>query len=253
MSGPEYLTREAVGLVPPPGPLRRLPTPVGTLFVHHTATAGRVPAREWQAVQRFHVETRRYSDIAYHAGVVDGAVFEGRPPRMMGGATLDWNDESLAVAAIGDYSTREPSDGLLRTIAWVGRLWMALGLLVEDPVLLGHRDEGTTTCPGDRLYACLPTVRRYLTDPPKEDPVYAIRNAATGQIHVAGAAGVGSPLPAWSDFLALEAAGVLDPPPRPDVGDNDSGNTAGRRWVSLPAGAVGSLPSAAFPARPPDE
>lgn len=162
---PTYLTRAEVGLRPPKS-LSRLDVPVDTLFIHHTDTQGKDGPKEWVAVQRFHMDTRMFADIAYHGGIGPLAeVMEGRPPAMDGGATLGWNQRSLAICFVGDFTSEPATIDQLRSAAWLGQYWMLLGLLSPRCVVMGHRDESTSSCPGDALYAQLPQFRQLLFAP----------------------------------------------------------------------------------------
>lgn len=181
MTDPRYLTRADVGLRPPRG-LRPLPVPVRRLYIHHTVTAGLDGPREWRAVQAYHMDRKRdpMADVAYHGAIGPQAeVMEGRPPQMMGGATLGWNDESLSVVFVGTFTDRPPTDAQLRSAAWLAQLWILMGLLAPDFELRGHRDDSTSSCPGDALYARLGDLGRLIRTPapvqPPEDDLPAHR------------------------------------------------------------------------------
>lgn len=67
------------------------------------------------------------------------------------------HNDDVAIAAVGNYETTEPSDGLIDRMARltraVWRLWH------HSPVAVrGHRDVYPTLCPGRRLYARIGSV-----------------------------------------------------------------------------------------------
>jgi SpoIID/LytB domain protein len=147
-------------------------------FVHHTVnandyTAAEVPAII-RAIYRFHVTSRGYKDIGYNF-LLDrfGRIWEGRyggvDKPVIGAHTLGHNDDAFAGSVIGTYTDYAPSSALLdayaRLFAW------KFSLHGVDPLsrvnldgevvnaISGHRDTYPTACPGDRLYAKLPTIR----------------------------------------------------------------------------------------------
>ncbi|MDO5628404.1 MAG: N-acetylmuramoyl-L-alanine amidase, partial [Mobilicoccus sp.] len=148
------------------------------VVVHHTAgtndyTRAQVPAI-LRGIQRFHSQSRGWSDIGYNA-LVDrfGGVWEGRrggigiPHR--GAHAQGVNDLYLGVAYIGD-TTRSPAtpvafDTMTDLIAWTsarygfdltGTFW-SRG--VNRPVMIGHGQVNRTSCPGTDLRNRLPQMR----------------------------------------------------------------------------------------------
>jgi hypothetical protein len=150
--------------------------------VHHTAGANDYTAEEAPAVVRaielYHVKGNGWNDIGYNF-LVDrfGTVYEGRyggvDKNVIGAHALGFNTGSVGVALIGTYSSQAPShaelDSLTRLLAW--RLDIAhidsrstvsvvsegseryrAGVTVQLRTISGHRDTGSTACPGDVLY-----------------------------------------------------------------------------------------------------
>ena len=161
-------------------------------YVHHTAGSNAYSRAESDDIVRgiyaYHVEGRRFCDIAYNF-LVDrfGTVYEGRSggitEPVIGAHAQGFNTGSTGIAAMGIFTRRAPSDALLRSLkgllAWrldvahvepMGTAEMTSaggsnqkyeeGEVVMLPAVSGHRDTGYTTCPGDRLYAKLPGLRR---------------------------------------------------------------------------------------------
>src|SRR2546426_6042485 len=103
------------------------------------------------------------------------------------GATKGFNTGSFAVSAIGTFSTVTPPSATVasieRVLAWrldvahvppIGKVWMYSrgstggkypeGKWVLFNRIAGHRDAGFTSCPGDRLYAKLGSIRTVAYD-----------------------------------------------------------------------------------------
>ncbi len=150
-------------------------------FVHHTVNANNYTEAQVPALIRsiyaYHVKSRGWSDIGYNF-LVDrfGRIWEGRyggiDKPVVGAHTLNYNDYSFAMSAIGNFDTVQAPDVMLRAygqlFAWklslhgvnpasksqkVGRSTLA--------AINGHRDAGSTACPGRYLYAKLGTIRTY--------------------------------------------------------------------------------------------
>ena len=159
------------------------------VHVHHTASGNDYSRRDVPALirsfYRYHTRSLGWSDIGYNF-LVDrfGRTWVGRaggPSRPVRGAhTLGFNHTSVGVAVIGNYDDAAAVDrivtAIVRLAAWkldrYGRRprgktrvyshgsdkypkgWVRL------KVIDGHRDTNDTACPGDRLYARLPEIRK---------------------------------------------------------------------------------------------
>ncbi len=159
-------------------------------FVHHTASSNGYTAAEAPAVVRgvyaYHTKSLHWSDIGYNF-LIDrfGTIYEGRyggvARGVIGAQVLGFNTGSTGISVMGTFSDATPPSrtvtALERLLAWkldvhhvdpqgTGTLRcgfgqkFAMGRLVTFPAIAGHRDANYTDCPGSRLYAQLPTVRR---------------------------------------------------------------------------------------------
>lgn len=148
-------------------------------FVHHTVskndyTKEQVPAI-LQGIYAYHTRSRGWSDIGYNY-LIDrfGRIWEGRyggvTKAPVGAHTLGYNEYSFAASAIGNYDITKPSEATVNAyaalFAWklgvygvsasstkqkIGRTWFR--------AINGHRDAGSTACPGKYLYARLGDIR----------------------------------------------------------------------------------------------
>ncbi len=147
--------------------------------MHHTVNANDYTADQVPGIIRsiyaYHVKSRGWSDIGYNF-LVDrfGRIWEGRfggvDKAVVGAHTLGYNDYAFAMSAIGNFETVQPSAEM---IAAYGQLFAwKLGLHGVNPAsksqqvgkkvfpaINGHRDAGSTACPGRYLYAQLPAIR----------------------------------------------------------------------------------------------
>jgi hypothetical protein len=159
-------------------------------FVHHTASGNDYSRAEAPAIMRgiyaYHTRSLHWSDVGYNF-LIDryGTVYEGRYGGVTKGAigaqTLGFNTGSIGVSVIGTFTTATPPaaavTALERLLAWKldvhhvdpeGKATLvcaygqkyATGQSVAFPVIAGHRDANYTSCPGSKLYAQLPAIRR---------------------------------------------------------------------------------------------
>ena len=162
-------------------------------LVHHTAnpngySSAAVPAM-LRAIWAYHVQVNGWRDIGYNF-VIDsfGRTFEARAggigEPVVGAQAGGYNLVSTGVAVLGDFSATPLSGSALRALkrllAWklslhgvptTGRVSVRVNpagaaysrfpadALVSLPRIAGHRDADTTDCPGNALYAELPTIR----------------------------------------------------------------------------------------------
>lgn len=149
-------------------------------FVHHTVNANDYSRAEVPAILRsiyaYHTKSRGWSDVGYNF-LVDrfGRIWEGRAGGVdrpvVGAHTLGYNDDAFAMSAIGNFETVKPRKAMIQAygalFAWklslhgvtAGSNKQLVGSRTFKAIN-GHRDAGSTACPGRYLYAKLPEIRR---------------------------------------------------------------------------------------------
>lgn len=178
------------------GSCRREFHPLKQLFVHHTAGSNfdDQPKATMRAIYWYHVVRQGWCDIGYNFVVsYDGRIFEGRWAReyspwevhdsesksgkpVAGAHVSGYNSGSVGISVMGNFQTARPSPATRRALAellaWeVDRHDLEArgmheyrnpesGRTERLPWIAGHRDAGTTDCPGDHLYRALRSVRR---------------------------------------------------------------------------------------------
>lgn len=191
--------------------------------VHHTAdsndyTEAEVP-QILRSIYSYHAVSRGWGDIGYNA-IVDkfGRTWEGRygglGSTVIGAHAGGFNASTFGVSMLGNYDVvGTPAvmvSSVAAVIAWKFGLYgvdplgtarltsggggtskYPAGQVVTLPAIFGHRDVGSTTCPGQYGYAQLPEIRSQvtaLTSPRlgdvSETSVAAVR-AQTGQTTLA--------------------------------------------------------------------
>ncbi len=159
--------------------------------LHHTAdtnnyTADQVPAM-MRSIYRYHTVSRGWGDIGYNV-IVDkfGRLWEGRygglASTVIGAHAGGFNTGTFGVSMLGNYDTAPTTPAMITAveaiIAWKFSLYgvnptgtvtltssgggtskYAAGVKVTLPTIFGHRDVGSTSCPGKYGYARLGEIR----------------------------------------------------------------------------------------------
>lgn len=174
-----------------------------------------------RGVQRFHQDTRGWSDIAYSWLVSshDGAVYEGRGWDAVGAHTAGWNSKAVGVCILGNGTAGDP-DGppsaacfaSLRTLYYLAvAKWGAIDRL-------GHRDVASTSCPGDYAYSWWKSGRLVVAQapgvakPPKPAPVVPPRQPeVVAKLVTLKQGSKGKTVAAWQRIVGVAADGVFGP------------------------------------------
>ncbi|WP_300682144.1 FG-GAP-like repeat-containing protein [Nocardioides sp.] len=166
-------------------------------FVHHTVNANDYTAAEVPGIIRsiyaYHVKSKGWRDIGYNF-LVDrfGRIWEGRyggvSRPVVGAHTENYNNDSFAMSAIGNYDIAQPSQEIIGAYAALFAWKLSLhgisasatsakisGRTFSSPIM-GHRDTKSTACPGKYLYARIPDIRR-ATAALQKGWAFAARNA----------------------------------------------------------------------------
>jgi hypothetical protein len=153
--------------------------------IHHTADSNNYSAADVPAIMRsiytYHTVTRGWGDIGYNV-IVDkfGRIFEGRygglTSTVIGAHAGGFNTGTFGVSMLGNYDVADTPAAVLESvsavIAWKldiygvnprgttqltsgggGTSRYAAGVVVTLPTVFGHRDVGSTACPGKYAYA----------------------------------------------------------------------------------------------------
>jgi N-acetylmuramoyl-L-alanine amidase len=159
--------------------------------LHHTADRNTYTADEVPAIMRsiyaYHTLTREWGDIGYNV-IVDrfGRMFEGRAgglsSTVIGAHAGGFNTYTFGVSMLGNYDLVPVPQAVVNSvseiIAWKFGLYnvpargtttlisggggtsrTVAGTAVSLPTIFGHRDVGSTACPGQYGYARLNEIR----------------------------------------------------------------------------------------------
>ncbi|HEY2099770.1 MAG TPA: N-acetylmuramoyl-L-alanine amidase [Pseudonocardia sp.] len=165
----------AWGARQPSSPLTELDYRPSKIIVHHTATANQddtsaaalgVLAR---AIQKDHMDNRDWPDSGQNFLISRGGYIaegcHGSLRTLLGGTSfiegahcVDQNDSSIGIEDQGTYTDVTPPAALWNSLA-VMCAFVCHQYAIPAIQIYGHRDFNDTACPGDELYALLPTLR----------------------------------------------------------------------------------------------
>ena len=151
------------------------PESIKKIVIHHTATVKNLddPKKAIRDIYIWHSLSKGWGDIGYNY-IIDqqGNIYEGRfgGEMVVGAHAGRGNHGSIGIAILGNYQDQDPPEAVLT----------ALTSLIKEKAekynidtegtsvfrgetysnVMGHRDIMSTSCPGDRLYAMLPVIRK---------------------------------------------------------------------------------------------
>jgi hypothetical protein len=250
-------------------------------FVHHTVNANDYTRDEVPAIIRgiyaYHTQSRGWSDVGYNF-LVDrfGRIWEGRyggvDRPVVGAHTLGYNDYAFAASAIGNFENATPTAAVLdaygRLFAWKLSLHGVDASSTRQQVandyfqaINGHRDAGSTACPGQNLYDRLSKIRNLAaeyqhswaarerdTDLTGDGyPDIVVRNATDKQMYVVPTAGQFSflvPVPVltgWQNKDFVVPVGDVTGDGRPDLLGRDQATGTSQIYPGTAAGGFGPV------------
>lgn len=150
------------------------PKKIKKIIIHHTATTENLddPDAAIRAIYYYHAVSRGWGDIGYNYLIApDGTIYEGRfgGDGVVAGHTSGYNTGTVGIALLGNYQDESIPAPMMKSLA--GLVYEKADLHNIDPDsssefhgtvmanILGHRDLGSTACPGINTYDYLPKIR----------------------------------------------------------------------------------------------
>lgn len=113
-----------------------------------------------QGVERYHAEERGWSGIGYNWIIFQsGHVYEGRGWGRTGAHTRGKNSSSVGIAFAVDGEAHSLTPAAIEACQDLILEGQRLGFIADDYEIRGHRDFGSTSCPGDLVYPHLEALR----------------------------------------------------------------------------------------------
>src|SRR5690606_581125 len=143
------------------------------ITIHHTGTnqnPNRKAAEKLQALQNFSYSEgilsdgvtpkKPWPDVPYHYYItVDGSVVEGREIQYQGDSNTDYDLNGHALIVVEGNFNKEEVKNIQYEKLEALVLVLAKKYKVSAEGISGHKDQATTTCPGEDLYKFLPKLR----------------------------------------------------------------------------------------------
>ncbi|MEI7511344.1 MAG: SpoIID/LytB domain-containing protein [Candidatus Peregrinibacteria bacterium] len=164
------------------------------IVIHHTASTlkdGQNPDQAVRSIYSYHANSRGWGDIGYNFLVApNGNIYEGRAggDYTVGGHAYCVNINTIGIALIGNFQ-----DNTVPIAQEAALKKLLIGLSEKYQIdlagssyfhgemtknLLGHRDVGSTSCPGNNLYDEIPNIRAMLSSLPSMDFLRSIVRSA---------------------------------------------------------------------------
>ncbi len=177
---PWFMSCDDWGARPPSQPITVLYHAPTYVVVHHTATANSTDYSQEhaislaRAIQNYHMDNNGWIDTGQHFTHTRGTyLLEGRhrsieiellacyDSHVLGAHVANYNSVTLGIENEGTYVTVDPPIELVQSLINVV-ITCCFYNSVHSWNVKGHRDFNATQCPGDRLYAWLPTIRDWV-------------------------------------------------------------------------------------------
>lgn len=152
------------------------------IIIHHSGnnySSGTNYSSVIRSIWNYHVNTNGWEDIGYN-WLIDpnGVLYEGRGDGVRGAHFSGMNSYTMGVCLIGNFQTVNPTTNAINKledlIAWeatdksidvlTSSYLGSTGLYLRH--ISGHRDGGSTDCPGDNLYNLIPSIRTAVSNLP---------------------------------------------------------------------------------------
>jgi len=126
------------------------------IVIHHTGSGDDIDASAEQ-IHGWHKNGNKWAGIGYNFVVrKDGTIERGRPIWAMGAHAEGANYDSIGIHLSGDFTYAEPTEiQIEKTAMLIANLCDEYDIPTDRNHILGHREVGNSSCPGDRLFAKL--------------------------------------------------------------------------------------------------
>ncbi|XP_014228398.1 peptidoglycan-recognition protein 2-like [Trichogramma pretiosum] len=145
--------------------------PVRYVVVHH----GGVPRYCYnrsscsailRSYQDYHLDNNHWSDIGYQFVIgEDGNVYQGRGWDKVGAHAPGYNNRSIGICVIGDFTERLPNALALTALHKLIECGIAMKKLRTDYRVIGHRQARNTQCPGNAFYQYVRKMPNWMNSP----------------------------------------------------------------------------------------
>jgi len=172
-----YITRDQ-WKASPPNKTESMVGPIPVVVIHHTPNFTSCQgiaecSKTVREIQKAHL-ANNWDDIAFSfcvGGRGEAYVFEGRGWNSRSNFTYNQTDHTLDICIIGNYTTEEPSEQVLRVTQLMIEQHWKNGMLANNLKLTGHRNlVSNDDCPGHKLQEKIQKWKLFNADMSKPNP-----------------------------------------------------------------------------------
>ena len=173
---PNIFSTTAWSARPPSSPVSLAGNNPNKIVVHHTAFANTADTGTSGSfaiaheIQDLHMDTNGWIDSGQHFTISrTGIIMEGRHRSLerleagsnmvVGAHTVGQNTQGIGIENNGTYTSVAPPSILYASLVSLCS-YIAYKYNLSPTQIFGHRDFNDTECPGDKLYAMLPQLRK---------------------------------------------------------------------------------------------
>ncbi|XP_062554648.1 peptidoglycan-recognition protein LB isoform X1 [Armigeres subalbatus] len=152
-----YIPREAWDAKPPKS-VEKFAGRIPYVIIHHSyqpaaCLTGPECCEAMLSMQKFHQQDRGWNDIGYSFAIGgDGRVYEGRGFNVVGAHAPRYNDKSVGICMIGDWTVDMPPENMISAAQSLIEYGVRRSIIASNYTLIGHRQVRPTECPGEKLF-----------------------------------------------------------------------------------------------------
>ncbi|KAI4471994.1 peptidoglycan recognition protein [Holotrichia oblita] len=166
---------------PPRSPYEEMTKPAKFVIISHSASEDATTEFDnvllVRLIQQFHVESRKWDDIAYSFLVgCDGNVYEGRGWTAVGAHTYSFNKYAIGISFIGCFVNKLPPKMALLNAKQLIAYGVKIGAIDENYQLLAHSQCSATASPGEKLIEEIKTWKNWASEVSIDNPPIEILN-----------------------------------------------------------------------------
>ncbi|KAJ8955322.1 hypothetical protein NQ318_003415 [Aromia moschata] len=167
---PQIISRSSWGAKSPRSKLSLRVNPPPWVVVHHSDTPSCTSRSACESrvknIQSYHMDNRQWADIGYNFLIGgDGNIYEGRGWGVYGAHVPKYNSKSIGICLIGNFQASSPPSNQMEALKQLIECGEETGKLASNYHVIGHRQGGSTTCPGNSLYNKITTFSRWESNP----------------------------------------------------------------------------------------
>ncbi|XP_014480584.1 PREDICTED: peptidoglycan-recognition protein 2-like isoform X1 [Dinoponera quadriceps] len=154
----------------PAGDVNYLIMPIPYVVIHHTVTpeceTREKCSQRVDNIRGYHMDDNGWDDIGYSFLVGgDGNIYEGVGWTREGAHTYSYNKKSIGISFIGNFSRKQAKQSMLDAVHQLIECGKSQGILRSNVRVIGGRQVGPTSSPGEKLYQQIQNWPEWVSNP----------------------------------------------------------------------------------------